>query len=311
MVSERRTKEGSILRSFFDDQLSYIGGLVNNWKQSRKRQELEKQIVESVVDVSNQRLRSTPQYVKALRSCAVRLYHHVQETADKLPGPTDLAPEAFSDHPLINSLFVNPDDITRFLSRDQELLKYRKDRPLVSSIHGYLVAQKTIKQVLGSSLVDGQVVNDVLQNTINFSAHKIYTPAASSEEALGLIKSFLFEQIISSVSEELNNEMKQEKMRMAGKDHTAHINSLSNPSVYLRHLTEQLEHAPDLLSLQSSQLKVSKRGVLLDPADRQAANEFDLYEIRWNKQLQKVIVPVRCQATSGQKTYSSILGYTE
>ncbi|PIE43773.1 MAG: hypothetical protein CSA50_04005 [Gammaproteobacteria bacterium] len=299
MRIERRTAEGSGLRKFFDDQLAHLGGLLAKWEAERndKRRQLkeQKKLVESVVEGSDTRIRAVSGYVDKLRTCSCTLYQYVCQLAEQLPPPVRLNEESFTDEPLINALFANQQDITQLLSNDPALKDYLQNnqQSYPITVFAFLTAVKHQKTKLGMGIVNDKVVNDIIQETVNFSEHCLNSPCASKELSLSALKQFIFNLIIHQAKLAMKNK-KQESDQNGHHPSNARAQSLNNPEVYLEALTNYLNTATKHLVLEKTHLRVSKLGIKLTPEDKQAANEFDLYQLCWDKQIRQVMARVYC-----------------
>ncbi|PID42049.1 MAG: hypothetical protein CSB48_12345 [Proteobacteria bacterium] len=300
MRIERRTKEASGLRKFIDDHLDHLGDLFLSWEAKREnkksQQEEEKKLIEEVVEGSDKRIRAVSGYADKLRTCSCSLFHYVCQLAERLPAPICLNEDAFNHEPLINSLFVNQHDITRFLGNQSTLRDYFQNRhhdfPL--TVFGFLTADKQEKKRLGTGIVDDRVVRDVVQVTVNFSGHSLNSPCSSREDDLSNLKHFMFNLVLQHARQEMRNQKRKESIRKDKQTPEAYIKSLNNPEVYLEALINYLKTAAGHLRIEKSPLKISKLGIKLSEQDRQPANEFDLYELCWNKQNRQVITRVYC-----------------
>lgn len=302
METERRTKEGSGLRSFVDVQIARIGAFFTQWEDERnlKKAQLitERRLVETVVDGSDKRLRAVSGYVEALRGCACDLFNQVGVVAEGLPVATLLSRKSFSTNPLVNSLFATPEDIDELFSRDEQLSDFLMNQPLARSelIHAFLTATLTKKHVIGNALVRDEVVGDVVQLAINFSDLTIHCPSGQKTEVITGLKTFMFDRILADVRRDMDIHRHAEAERIHKGDMEGQIRSLNNPEVYLQALVKVLGSATRSLHLLKTPMKLNKFGMIVEE-DSIPTHEFDLYEISWNPHSKDVVSLVECKVS--------------
>lgn len=297
MSPERRLPTAQRLRSFFDQQIAHLQQLTS---MQTPRDEAS-QRVETLIDATNARVRVVQDYKNQLRTEVIRLYQHVLEISAAIPAPIWLTRQSFSTDPLVNALFVNPDDIHSFLNQDPIVTRYLdKCNPgELAVIYGLLTAQKHEKTVLSNGLVGNQLVRELVQQTINFHSHKIQTACSSHSELENSTRDFLFKLAI----EQINQALKQEENQLeywTKKTYEERLQSLANPEVYLLRLLHFLKDPQQIIDIENQVLRLSKLGVKLNNEAQQAVNEFELYELIFLDQSRMTISQITCPRHSNE-----------
>lgn len=307
MGTERRTAEGSLLRRFVDDQLDYLGSLFSQWDKERlnKKRQLqeEKKIIETVVEASDKRIRAVNGYTEKLRPTTRALYQHITQLADEFPVPIRLDAAAFSQEPTINALFVSQEDIVQLFQSDQNIRQFLNTQsPLYpKTFFGLLGSLRSEKTKLGMGMVGDIVVRDLVQETVSFSDHEIIAPCPTEEAVLSELKRYLFDLALVQLSNEMTQKKQADSTLSQRRNPQAQAESLNNPEVYITALTHQLDLAIKQLTLKQITMKVSKLGVKLEADDKQASNEFDIYELYWKDHPHRIITPVTCTIDEAPK----------
>ncbi|MDO9105640.1 MAG: hypothetical protein Q7U57_11850 [Methylovulum sp.] len=287
MNSDRRSLEASSFRTFFDNQLHHLQELANmlgSHIRNEEQQNVEdRQIVESLVDASNRKIRAVHGYSGKLRKHVRALYTHVLQVADQIPPPVGLSQETFRTVPLVNALFVGSKDIDKLFQTDPDVQAYARihDQHQVPVLYALLTASKSKKTTLGLAIQGDQLIRDVPQQAVNFSLHKIHAPCASRAELSAELKKYLFDRVVMVAKQEMMSRMTNQSPKTGDDCYTARVNSLANPDVYLNTLIEYIEIPSQLLSIEKSHVRLSKLGIKLGSEDNQSANEFDIHELTW------------------------------
>lgn len=298
MNDDRRSHEASSFRAFFDDQIQHLqdlaGSLRRHIHNEKQQTEEDRQIVEIFIDASNSKMRAVQGYSHKLRGHVRSLYNHVLQIAEEIPPPIDLNLDSFRTNPLVNALFVCSKDIDQLLKTDPDVDAYLRahNKYQVPVMYALLTASKHEKQTLGIGMLGDILIRDVPQQAINFSAHKIHTPCASSAELNTALKKYLFGRVAALVKQEMTSRMTSQPFKPSDASYKSRVKSLSNPDVYLNTLIEYLKIPANLLSIDKTHFKLSKLGIKLDSGNRQCANEFDIHELTWSGNTRNVVLQI-------------------
>ncbi len=297
MNDDRRSHEASTLRAFFDDQLQHLHKLFGGHVQGldhEQHAEQDRQIVESFVDASNNKMRAVQGYSHKLRKHVVALYSHVLSVADEIPPPVELNLQSFGTEPIVNALFVNSDDANKFFKTDHDIDVYLRAHAneQLPKLYALITASKSEKRMLGVGMQGDMLIREVPQQAVNFSSHKIHTPCASSSELSILLKKYLFDCVVILVKQELASRMIKQTNNFVKDSYELRVKSLANPDVYMGALIEYLETPGKLLSIEKMHFKLSKLGIKLADHDMQSANEFDIHELTWSDNTKEVALQI-------------------
>jgi hypothetical protein len=298
MNDTKRTREASSLRIFFDEQMDHLHKLVSNLSShihdEMQQAEQDKQIVESFVEASNTKMRAVQGYADKLREQVRTLYQHVLQIADEIPPPINLNLEAFGTDKLINALFVSSKDIEKLFatSPDVNVFLRNHNQDQVPIMYALLTADRSEKSTLGIAMQGDRLMREVPQQAVNFSAHKIHTPCASSTELSSALKEVLFKRVVALIRQEMTSHINNQSFNMGNNSYEAKVNSLANPDVYLNTLLKYIENPADLLSIEKTHFKLSKLGIKLQDDDQQSANEFDIHELLWRDNIRVMVLQI-------------------
>jgi hypothetical protein len=202
--------------------------------------------------------------------------------------------DAFRTDPLVNALFVSSKDIDQLLKTDPDVAAYLRahNEYQVPVLYALLTASQCEKRTLGMGKLGEMLIRDVPQQAVNFYSQKIHTPCASSAALSTALKKYLFGHLVALVKQEMTSRMTSPPFKPNGDSYESRVKSLANPDVYLNTLSEYLEPPANLLSVDRTHFKLSKLGIKLDSDDRQCANEFDIHEVTWSGNTQKVVLQI-------------------
>jgi hypothetical protein len=298
MNDNKRSQHASSLRTFFDEQLDYlqnlVGSLSSQLHDDEQQTKKDLQIVESFVDASNSKMRAVYDYADKLREHVRVLYSHVLRVADQIPPPVDLNQDAFATDPLINALFANSNDIDKLFSTDHDVNVFLRahSKYQVPAMYALLIASKSEKKTLGIAMQGDMLIREVPQQAVNFSAHKIHAPCASSAELSAALKEYLFSRVVTLAKQEMTSRMTNQLFNSGDNSYESRVKSLANPDVYLNTMIEYLVVPVKLLDIDKIHFKLSKLGIKLDTDDSQSANEFDIHELTWSNNTRNVLLQI-------------------
>ncbi len=297
MNDNRRSHEASDLRSFFDEQIQYLQELMGNLSShihDQPKMAEENQMIESFVDAANSKIRAAHDYAEKLRGHVRALYDHVLQVAIQIPDPVGLNEDTFRTNPLVNSLFVNTDDIDNLFRSTPDARAYlRAHSPNeVRTVYALLTACKSEKAMLGVGMLGDLLVRDVPKQVVNFSSHKVHMPCDSSAELTMALKRYLFDRVVLLIKQELASRATNQSFKQSNGSYESRVNSLANPDVYLNTLIEFLGSPSVLLNIEKIHFKLNKLGIKLDGDNEQCTNEFDICELTWSDKSRNVVVQV-------------------
>lgn len=297
LISNNRSDAAESLRTFFDHQLHHLQDLITGLGDAHETERLsdeDSQIVESFVDGANTRIRAVHDYAQQLRERVRALYNHVLMVAAEIAEPVDFNQDAFRFDPLVNSLFVNTNDIDKLCKTTPEMRVFLRDHSehQVPVVYALLTAYKSEKPTLGIGMLGELLVRDVPQQVVNFAGHKLYIPCSSAEELAMACKKFLFDRVVTLLKREMTMRIADQASSPSDNSYEARLKSLANPNVYLNKLIEHLAMPSNLLRIEKTHFKLNKLGIKLAENDSQHANEFDIHEITWSDNSRNVLLQI-------------------
>ena len=277
-----RNPEASALRSYFQEQWDYLQKLIevrqaNNLRQQHEREAVYK-AVETIVDVTDVRLRAVASYQKKLRASARELLDYVEELVMEIPAAVELSHSAYINDPMVNMLFRSPSEIHRLFSQTQSVQEFFKasKNNHATEVFALLFLNRSEKNILGSEMRGEIILKEVAQTSISFSGHRLVSPSATEQAARSAIQRVLFESAIQYLNALQN----------------PHLN-IDNPEVYLQRLVEQLSLPQKLIRLQDNLLRVNTMSIKM-PLDADApGNEVRLHELEIGDEQTNVLLLVR------------------
>lgn len=171
--------------------------------------------IERVVDGIEPNMRFVSGYKKILYDVVATSLSYINDVVDNIPGPLNINSAAFSTDPQVNAYFATVTDIQYIFSHSDEL-RHFFDEPLNTNFdeaYALMCMNETEKTVFGMELHDDVVQRDVLQTTVNFSEHKILSPAASEADVRKGVKQCIFDGLITHALQQILD-LKQQKQEL-------------------------------------------------------------------------------------------------
>lgn len=154
------------------------------------------EVVESVVDSVDPKIRAVGRYNKQLRAPVEKAWQYLDSLIDHIPGPMRISKRRFGIDPRVRVIF---DDVNT-------MLKVLKDSPAVGEFfHSnedaadgfiFLSMEKKEHTILGMELAGDMLKRDVMQTAVTFSDHHVLTPASTEQGAKEGIKCCAFEGLL-------------------------------------------------------------------------------------------------------------------
>ncbi|MFV9616706.1 MAG: hypothetical protein ACNYZG_12165, partial [Gammaproteobacteria bacterium] len=131
---------------------------------------------------------------------------------DTIPGPIFISSKTFITDPQIKAYFVAIANIQNIFSGSTELRDFFAvpENGNLGEACALLCMNETEKTVQGMELHGNIIERDVLQTALNFSEHKILSPAATEAEVRKGIKQCIFDALITHALQQII-ELKKQK----------------------------------------------------------------------------------------------------
>lgn len=155
--------------------------------------------IENVVDGTEPRIRLISRYQKKLQEAVSTSLTYIDELVEAIPAPIEVSRKTFINDPEVNAYFVTIDDLQRIFSQSLELSAFFDDVENSHQHEAYamLCMNMSEKRVLGVEVNGDMIRRDILQTAVNFSEHKIMSPASSEAGIRQGLKQCIFDGLIT------------------------------------------------------------------------------------------------------------------
>jgi len=154
------------------------------------------QIAESVIDQVSNRLRAIPGSVRRLRGPIAHTMQYIDGLVEVVPGVVHCERSTFAADPRVNAFFVDHNHLQEVFSQSKEVRMLFDERPDLEECFGLLCMHGEERTGLGMELMDDLVRKDVMQTTLNFTDHQIFSPGGSEADARCALKCCMFKSLI-------------------------------------------------------------------------------------------------------------------
>lgn len=191
-------------------------GLTNSGTESLAKTSIPANVIneaiECVVDGIEPHMRYFPGYKKILNNSVVTSLAYISNLVDTIPNPIIISRKTFITDPQVKTYFVTIKDVQNIFSGSTELRDFFEVPENCNQGEAYvlLCMNETEKTVLGMDLHGDVIQRDVMQTALNFSEHKILSPATSEAEVRKGIKQCIFDALITHALQQIL-ELKQQK----------------------------------------------------------------------------------------------------
>ena len=171
--------------------------------------------IEHVVDAIDPNLRYFPGYKKVLTNSVATSLAYISNLVDSIPEPVFISRKDFFKDARINAFFVTVADMQDIFSNSIELRSFLEatENCNLNEAYALLCMTETEKTVLGMDLNEDIIQREVLQTALDFSDHKILSPAASEAEVRKGIKQCIFDGLITHALQQIL-ELKEHKKEL-------------------------------------------------------------------------------------------------
>ncbi|MDX2505697.1 MAG: hypothetical protein QNL62_14650 [Gammaproteobacteria bacterium] len=168
--------------------------------------------IERVVDGIEPKMRYSPGYKKILNNGVSTSLAYISNLVDTIPEPIFISQKNFFTDPQLKAYFATIANIHDVFSSNKELRDFfaAPENCNLDEACGLLCMNETEKTVLGMELHGDVISRDVMQTALNFSEHKILSPATCEAEVRKGIKQCIFDALITHALQEIM-ELKQQR----------------------------------------------------------------------------------------------------
>ncbi|GAB3762507.1 hypothetical protein GCM10028796_14370 [Ramlibacter monticola] len=291
------------------------------------------ELTDTIVDTVEPRVRARGDYRERLAPSVRATIAYLRELGRLPLDPVPLARASWGPDPCINAFFGRAEDIPALLGRSQELRAFFETNAMATEAFALLGMQREERTVFAPSMENGVLTQDVPQTTVNFTGHRLLSPAASLEQVreeagkrlmlrlaqltlarvleadeqgapdaqhkhLQAIRSRLLKQVrdgVGSFSEDPTVLARRIERARLDLDHAMDPKSrLATLDGSLALIEEVFGHPTKHVALERTQLHLSRMNVKVKPGSAEPHQVLQLAELRVGEQLKAVIAFVRC-----------------
>lgn len=160
--------------------------------------------IESVVDGTDSKIRLVRGYRKKLGDIIQSSLEFSDDIVNRIPPPLEVSSSSFVSDPYVNAFFTNVADLQSVFSHSSEIQDYMAEpHEDNASCCALLCMRRTEKTVMGMQLSGDRLNRDVLQVAVNFSDHRVYSPAPSEPKARQGLRHCLFQGLVTNALERI------------------------------------------------------------------------------------------------------------
>jgi len=178
-----------------------------NWQEKALRRDRVAEVLhtlETVVDDTDSKIRLVPGYKKKLRDDIQSSLEFADALVKQIPEAIEVSSRTFVSDPYVNAFFTNVADLQSVFSHSSEMHDYMEDIHTDSArCCALLCMRRTEKTVAGMELSDNMLKKDVLQVSVSFSDHRIYSPAPFEPETREGLKCCMFQGLVTNALERI------------------------------------------------------------------------------------------------------------
>jgi hypothetical protein len=288
----------------------------------------ELQRVAALVD---KMLAVTPGFAARLAAPVAHAREFCARLVDSLPPAVSISRQSFASDPLVHALFASADDIGAMLAASEPVRTYLAE-PLSwqeDSFIALMAARRVDKKVLGVALQGEIITTDVPQTLLQFSNQTVILPADSPASARSAFLEAAFDSLLLTFAEHLAHsreayrslqaEREMERARQRNQPASAvavfperPITALDErlqqqfqrlqPEKIIAELADFLMQPEQALSLDPTQLWVTRRGVIQEDANHDAdAAPIHFMELKSRDRRRHLVLPVRVHCEEARK----------
>ena len=142
------------------------------------------ELTDLIVDTVEPRVRAHRRYRQKLEPCVRKTMAYLRQVGRTPLDPLLLARAQWGDDPRLRAFFGRAEDIPDFLARSKELRAFLADpaQSATPAAFAVLAMRREEKTVFAPRYVNGLLMEDVSQTTVNFTGHRLVGPAASEAQ---------------------------------------------------------------------------------------------------------------------------------
>lgn len=270
------------------------------------------QAIERVVDETLPRLRAVPGYTRRLEGPVNDAFLYIDELVEHMPGSFQCSRSAFSVDPRVKAFFVSPRHMQEVFSQSKDVRELFDASPLAEECCALVCMRMEERQKFGIAQSGDRVHREVMQTSVSFTDHEVYTPGVSEKDARRALKCCIFRGILKYTREKLveaktsdiehRKRLSMLRSQLRKIDHQARLEKLQidlqrqigeledaikqaarHPATLedrLALVADMLHHTSQFVSASFQHLHLSHMGIKIEQESSVAAHELDIAEIR-------------------------------
>lgn len=289
--------------------------------------------IESVVDGTDSKIRLVRGYRKKLGNIIQSSLEFSDDIVNRIPPPLEVSSSSFVSDPYVNAFFTNVADLQSVFSHSSEIQDYMAESDEDNAgCCALLCMRRTEKTVMGMELSGDRLNRDVLQVAVNFSDHRVYSPAPSEPKARQGLKHCLFQGLVTNALERImklrlashrlqsrqqmlhaslrRNRQKIKEMNQGTDNKIAHaieetglelrkvekemLNTpLMTPQRVLEQVIEVFSNPGEFVKMRKTPLRLNKMCIKISDDSPAPANQLNLTEVVIGHELPRVVTLAR------------------
>ena len=317
------------IAAFLEETFSHFSGGFSAWHEIAKNHQSERDALiratEYIVDQTSPRLRAISGYRRRLIDPVIDFFSYIDKLVERIPASFLCARSTLGSDPRVKSFFVNSHHLQEVFSQNTDVRTIFDENPLADECCALMCMRMVEHQKFGVALIGERIHREVLQTTVSFTQHQVYTPGVSEADARGALKCCIFNGILTHIREKLIEaktshmehrrqlsmlriklreaededaiEKERSVLRMQIEDlENTLIHAAQRPPTLQDHfafVSDVLLYADQFISASSQNLHLTHMGIKVDKESNEPAYEFDLTEIRIGNKEPRVAALVR------------------
>ena len=302
----------SLLREAFSRLGREVAAPFGQTGSSHAGNDILAQAVERVVDETSSHLRAVASYRRRLQGPVTDAFRYIDEMVEHMPESFLCSRSAFSADPRVRAFFVSPRHMQEVFSQSKDVRELFDASPQSEECCALVCMQMEQRRKFGVALSGDRVHRDVLQTSVSFTDHQVYTPGANETDARRALKCCIFTGILKYIRDKLieaktsdferRKQLSMLRSQLREADHSPmpekqetelhrQIEDLENamklaalhPSTLedrFALVTDMLHNASQFVSASFQHLHLSQMGIKVEQEASVPSHELDIAEIK-------------------------------
>ena len=195
-----------MMTAFLQYAFGHFRGNFRAWHdqaESHQDSGLLRRAVEHVVDETSSRLRVIPGYRRRLEGSVADTFLYIDSLVERMPGSFLCSRTAFGSDPRVKAFFVSPRHMQEVFSESRDVRSLFDAHPQAKECCALVCMHMEERRKFGVALVGDSVHREVMQTTVSFMQHQVYSPGVSEADARRALKCCIFNSILGTIRQRL------------------------------------------------------------------------------------------------------------